>query len=160
MVPFHWVDPGAAHLAVRPWVRPAVSAAVAALDRLDLRSLTQGMLHTDPAPAAFRWDAGRRVCGLIDWATAIRGPLLYDLASAVMYVGGPDRARPLVDAYLEHAVMPRPEVVRGLPVMLRFRWAVQADYFAHRIATRDLTGIEGDADNDAGLADAYVNLVE
>ena len=32
-------------------------------------------------------------------------------------------------------------------VMLRFRWAVQADYFAHRIADHDLTGISGPADN-------------
>jgi hypothetical protein len=29
---------------------------------------------------------------VIDWSYALYGPLLYDLASAVMYVGGPDHA--------------------------------------------------------------------
>ena len=32
---FHWVRPQAGHLALRPWIRPAVTAAVAALDQLD-----------------------------------------------------------------------------------------------------------------------------
>jgi homoserine kinase type II len=46
------------------------------------------------------------------------------------------------------------EVAAGLAPMLRFRWAVQADYFARRIATRDLTGITGDDGNEKGLEDA------
>ncbi len=29
---FHWVEPAANHLAIRPWIRPAVTAAVAGLD--------------------------------------------------------------------------------------------------------------------------------
>ena len=39
--------------------------------------------------------------------------------------------------------------------MLRFRFAVQADYFARRIAANDLTGIDGPAGNERGLADAW-----
>lgn len=42
----------------------------------------------------------------------------------------------------------------GLLVMLRFRHAVQADYFAHRLLTGDLTGIDSAAENELGLADA------
>jgi len=38
--------------------------------------------------------------------------------------------------------------------MPRFRWAVQADYFARRIASNDLTGISGPRDNENGLEDA------
>jgi hypothetical protein len=38
--------------------------------------------------------------------------------------------------------------------MLRFRWAVQADYFARRIADNDLTGISGPEENEKGLEDA------
>jgi Ser/Thr protein kinase RdoA (MazF antagonist) len=151
---FHWVDPAAERLAIRPWIRPAVAAAVAALDALDPRSLSQGMLHTDPAPEAFRFDRVTGVCGLIDWGVAMAGPLLYDLASAVMYVGGPVRAAPLLESYLDHGAMPRGEVERGLPVMLRFRWAVQADYFALRIATADLTGIASPDENEVGLEHA------
>nr|BFE71579.1 hypothetical protein GCM10020092_048800 [Actinoplanes digitatis] len=114
-----------------------------------------GLLHTDPAPEAFRLDRARGACGLIDWSTALCGPLLYDLASAVMYVGGPGHAGSLIEAYLDQGVVSGGEVERGLPVMLRFRWAVQADYFARRIATDDLTGIDSAAGNEDGLADAY-----
>ena len=38
--------------------------------------------------------------------------------------------------------------------MLRFRWAVQADYFARRITAGDLTGITGPDENANGLEDA------
>jgi Ser/Thr protein kinase RdoA (MazF antagonist) len=151
---FHWVRPQAGHLALRPWIRPAVTAAVAALDQLDPSSLTWGLLHADPAPEHFRLDPSSGRCGLIDWSVALEGPLLYDLASAVMYVGGPDHGGHLVEAYLRRAVVTPAEVERALPVLLRFRWAVPADYFARRIAEHDLTGITGPADNEKGLDDA------
>jgi Ser/Thr protein kinase RdoA (MazF antagonist) len=151
---FHWVDPAAAHLSLRPWLRPAVGAAVAALDDLGTRARTAGLLHADPAPEAFRRDPVTGRCGVIDWSTALHGPLLYDLASAVMYLGGPDRAAGLVEAYLACGAMSRAEARDGLAVMLRFRWAVQADYFARRITGNDLTGIAGPQDNEKGLADA------
>jgi hypothetical protein len=60
----------------------------------------------------------------------------------------------LVAAYLRRAALTAAEVEAALPVMLRFRWAVQADYFARRIAEHDLTGITGPADNEKGLEDA------
>jgi Ser/Thr protein kinase RdoA (MazF antagonist) len=151
---FHWVRPEADHLAIRPWVRPAVAAAVAALETIDVHSLSWGLLHTDPAPEHFRLEAASGQCGLIDWSVALKGPLLYDLASAVMYVGGPEYADSLVRAYLHQSVLPAAEVEQAMLVMLRFRWAVQADYFAHRMANHDLTGIAGPADNEKGLEDA------
>ncbi|WP_433040196.1 phosphotransferase enzyme family protein [Dactylosporangium sp. CS-033363] len=152
---FHWVDPRAGHLGIRPWVRACVAAAVVAYERLGPATLTWGLLHTDPAPEAFRMDRARNVCGLIDWSTAMVGPLVYDLASAVMYAGGSGE---LVDAYLQQGVVSRAEAERALGVMVRFRWAVQADYFARRIATGDLTGIGGAADNERGLDDARLGL--
>ncbi|MEV0562301.1 hypothetical protein [Dactylosporangium sp. NPDC050588] len=42
----------------------------------------------------------------------------------------------------------------GVPVPLRYRHAVQADYFARRIAGDDLTGIADPAENEQGLEDA------
>src|SRR3546814_1110451 len=39
------------------------------------------------------------VTGLIDWTGARRGPVLYDVASAVMYLGGPDSAAAFRMAY-------------------------------------------------------------
>jgi homoserine kinase type II len=47
---FHWVRPDADHLALRPWIRPAVTDAVAALDRLNPASLTGGRPRP-PRPA-------------------------------------------------------------------------------------------------------------
>ncbi|KKJ98519.1 phosphotransferase enzyme family protein [Micromonospora sp. HK10] len=151
---FHWIDVQAPHLAIRPWIRAAVAAAVQDYDALDPAALSWGLLHTDPAPEAFRLDRGTGSCGLIDWSTATRGPLLYDLASAVMYVGGPRRADWLVEAYLSSRTVGRAEVEHALATLLRFRWAVQADYFARRLATGDLTGIASHAQNEKGLADA------
>ena len=156
---FHWVDLAAPHLAVRGWVRPAVTAAVEAVEALGLETLSWGLLHTDPAPEAFRLDRATGVCGVIDWSTALAGPLLYDLASAVMYVGGAGRAGELVEAYLGEAVLARSEVERGLSSMARFRWAVQADYFARRIVADDLTGIGGPHENEQGLDDARRHLL-
>ena len=115
--------------------------------------MTWGLLHADPAPEHFRLDATSGRCGLIDWSVALEGPMLADLASAVMYVGGPDHRGHLVEAYLRRAVVAAGEVERSLTVMLRFRWPVQADYFAWRIATHDLTGSAGPADNEKGLDD-------
>jgi Ser/Thr protein kinase RdoA (MazF antagonist) len=112
---FHWVRPDADHLALRPWIRPAVTDAVAALDRLNPASLTSGLLHSDPAPEHFRLDPSSGRCGVIDWSIALQGPLLYDLASAVMYVGGQDNAGPLIEAYLRHRVVPSAEADRALP---------------------------------------------
>ena len=92
------------------------------------------------------------------WSYYLYGPLLYDLASAVMYVGGQDHAGELIQAYLREGVMDRAEVCDGLAPMLRFRWAVQANYFAWRIVENDLTGISGPQDNEKGLEDARRSL--
>jgi homoserine kinase type II len=124
--PFHWVDPAAPHLSLRPWLRPAVTAAVTALEQ--------------QKPG--RWTAG------------LSGPLLYDLASAVMYLGGPGPSAAMTEAYLAAGVVSRAEAAGGLTAMLRFRWAVQADYFAWRITASDLTGISGPQENEKGLEDA------
>ena len=155
---FDWMDPTAEYLDLRDWIRPAVSDALAAFRRLDPTSLTTGLLHLDPAPEAFRYDPVTREVGLIDWATAQVGPLMYDLASAVMYVGGPARAVGLITAYLEAGPLDHAEVERATATMLRYRWAVQAYYFAHRIAHEDLTGIADHAGNEKGLADARAAL--
>ena len=157
---FPWVDAGASHLAVRPWIRPAVEAALAAWDAIPPGSLTWGLLHTDPAPEAFRLDPSTGTCGLIDWDLGTVGPLLYDLASAEMYVGGPDRSGPLIEAYLATGALPPNEVERALRPMAQLRWAVQADYFAKRLTTSDRTGIDDAAGNEQGLEDARRALLD
>jgi Ser/Thr protein kinase RdoA (MazF antagonist) len=155
---FHWVDPDADYLSLRPWLRPAITAALAVLDAAHPDTMSWGLLHTDPAPEAFRLDPATGRCGVIDWSCALYGPLLYDLASAVMYVGGPGHAKTLVRAYLGEGVLGAAEVEHGLAPMLRFRWAVQANYFAWRIAGNNLTGISGPQENEKGLEDARLFL--
>ena len=156
---FHWVDPGADHLALRPWLRPVITAALQDLDAVRPDAMVQGMLHADPAPGAFRLDPATGRCGIIDWSYAQHGPLLYDLASAVMYVGGPASATALTSAYLREGIVGAAEIEHGLEPMLRFRWAVQANYFAWRIAVNNLTGISGPGENEKGLEDARRALV-
>ena len=151
---FHWVDPAARHFSLRPWLRPAVASAVAAMERPGLRTWSTGLLHADPAPGAFRLDRVTGRCGVIDWSTALRGPLLYDLASAAMFLGGLESSAEMTGAYLATGVLSRAETEEGLALMLRFRWAVQADYFARRVTSNDLNGIAGPADNEKGLEDA------
>src|SRR5690349_8615842 len=110
--PFPWLDPAAAHLAVRPWVRPAIEEVLAAWRAIPPESLTWAPLHTDPAPEAFRLDAATGTCGLIDWDLGVVGPLLYDLASAQMYVGGPGWSEPLISAYRSSGALTSEEIDR------------------------------------------------
>jgi Ser/Thr protein kinase RdoA (MazF antagonist) len=144
----------AEYMGVRDWIRPAVANVLREYAELDHDSLTSGLLHSDPAPEAFRLDRSSGVVGLIDWGAALSGPLLYDVASAVMYVGGLDRAGGLLDAYLASGALTSAEVDRGVSTMLKFRWAIQAMYFAWRTAHDDLTGIDDADGNEVGLADA------
>jgi Ser/Thr protein kinase RdoA (MazF antagonist) len=156
---FHWVRPDAAHLSVEPWVRPAVEAAVTAVDRLCATEvLTYGVLHGDPHPGAFHYDTHAGRIGLIDWGAATGGPLMYDVASAAMYAGGPAAAADMLAAYLAAGPVGDAELAAALPVMLRFRWAVQADYFAHRLRAGDHTGISDPEENWTGLYDARDGL--
>ncbi|HET9519938.1 MAG TPA: phosphotransferase, partial [Candidatus Limnocylindrales bacterium] len=106
----------------------------------------------DPAPEAFLGTSGGGEVALIDWGAACHGPLLYDLASAVMYAG-PDVA----PAYRETGPLEGEELdhVDGFRA---FRWAVQAIYFSGRIAANDLTGIDDPSENEKGLDDARIGL--
>jgi homoserine kinase type II len=154
---WHWVEPEAPHLEIEPWIRPAVRTAVERLRATQQRvSFTYGVLHADPAPEAFLVDAQGQVA-IIDWSAVTWGPLMYDVASARLYAGSETEFSEFINGYLTAMPLP-PKEVEALPTFLRFRWAVQADYFARRIWNRDFTGIDGPADNAKGLADARHQL--
>ena len=152
------LDPASPHLAIRPWIRPAIAEARASVEALNPATLTWGPLHGDPAAEAFLYDAGSGTVGLIDWGAYTTGPRIYDLASAVMYAGGLGKADPLIEAYLAEDALSAAEVDRALGAMLNWRWATQAYYFAYRIAAGDLTGIADSAHNELGLAHAKAHL--
>ncbi len=126
--PWQLPDPEAGHLDAEPWLRAAVATAVTATTRLTLIDrLTYGVLHGDPGPAVFAMDPATGRSGLLHCGTSRTGPLVYDLAAAVAYAGGPDRAGELLDGYLAAGPVGADEAEAALPVLLRLRWAVQAD---------------------------------
>src|SRR5262249_20080864 len=112
--------------------------------------LTYGVLHGDPTPDGFRLDADSGRVALLDWDSAGTGPLVYDLACAVLSVGGPAHADHLVERYLRHAPRCGAEVSAALPTMLRFRYAVQADWYAARLAGGAATAVDRDGLREAG----------
>ena len=102
-------------------------------------------------------DDSTGVTGLIDWAGAKRGPVLYDVASTVMYLGGPERAAAFLSTYRTHGPLAAEEM-QQLDAFRRFREAVQGAYFAWRLAANDLTGGIDQAENEKGLNDARRRL--
>jgi Ser/Thr protein kinase RdoA (MazF antagonist) len=133
--PWNLPDADAAHLRAEPWLRPAVAEAVNATVRLTVTDrLTYGVLHGDPAPEDFVVDPATGRAGLLDCGASGTGPLVYDVAAAVVYAGGTDHAAELLDGYLAASPVDQDELDAALPVLLRFRWAVQADWSARRIA--------------------------
>jgi hypothetical protein len=88
---------------------------------------------------------------LIDWGGSMVAPALYDLGSAVMYVG---TEKHIAGAYLAERSAMAAEVSVGLHAFLRFRYAVQAAYFAWRINTNVETGLSTIDGNLIGLSDA------
>ena len=141
------------YLDLEDWIRPAVEGALAGVTALD--NLSWAWLHGDPAAEAFLRQSNAEIA-LIDWGSAMNGPILYDLASAVMYTGTPDH---VVPAYLEQRPDLTDEIERGLATFRRVRFAVQAGYFAWRCATDVRTGIAGPSENLKGLADARRGLI-
>jgi len=136
------------YLDLEDWIRPSVEGAIAGVTALD--GLSWAWLHGDPAAEAFLRQPNGEIA-LIDWGAAMHGPLLYDVASAVMYAGSPDH---VVPAYLTRRPDLAGEVEGGLDAFRRVRWALQAGYFAWRCANNVLTGIADPAENLKGLADA------
>lgn len=130
------LDPDAPHLGVQAWLRPAVADAVTAATRLTVTDrLTYGVLHGDPSPSGFVVDPDTGRAGLLDCGASGTGPLIYDVAAAVVYAGGTEAAAELLDGYLAAGPVHHDEMDAALPVLLRFRWAVQADWSARHLGS-------------------------
>ncbi|GGL16886.1 hypothetical protein GCM10012284_59330 [Mangrovihabitans endophyticus] len=133
--PWNLLDAGAGHLDAQPWLREAVTAAVTAMTRLSVTDrLTYGVLHGDPAPEDFVVDLDTGRAGILDCGVSGTGPLVYDVAAAVVYAGGLMAAGELLDGYLSAGPVRQDELEAALPVLLRFRWAVQADRYARLLS--------------------------
>jgi homoserine kinase type II len=151
-----WLAPHLPFVTAQPWLPQAIEAVRAETDPL---TVTWSIVHNDPSPEAFVHNDSTGVTGLIDWSGATRGPVLYDVASAVMYLGGPERAAAFLSAYRRDGPLGSDEL-QLLDAFRRFRWVVQAAYFAWRLASHDLTGIADRTENDKGLDDARRGLAD
>ena len=138
-----------------PWLVRVVEAVRAETGPL---TVTWSVLHTDPSPEEFLHDDSTGVTGLVDWTGAKRGPVLYDVASAVMYLGGTEDATAFLATYARQGPLGNDEM-RYLDAFRRFREAIQGTYFAWRLAAHDLTGGIDHAENEKGLNDARRRLV-
>ena len=156
--PWTWLDPAAAYLDIEPWVRPMIERARKEASQLEVaRSLTLGIVHGDGASVLVDRASGQRA--VIDWGAAMWGPLLYDVASARWFFQFRDGGiladfAPFLEAYRERAPMSADEL-DGLDTFVRLRCAVQAFYFAWRIADDVRIGLADPVENRRGLDDAY-----
>jgi len=149
-----WLAPQLPGVEAHPWLARAMESVRAETDPLNV---TWSVLHTDPSPEAFVHNDRTGVTGLIDWAGAQRGPVLYDVASTVMYLGGTERAAVFLSTYLKHGPLAAQEM-QHLDAFRRFREVVQGAYFARRLDANDLTGGIDQAENEKGLNDARRRL--
>lgn len=146
----HWLSKELPGVAGHPWLLRVVDAVRSETDSLPV---TWSVLHTDPSPEEFRRDDNTGVTGLVDWTGSKRGPVLYDVASAVMYLGGTEDADAFLTTYAEEGPLAEQELDH-LDAFRRFREAIQGTYFAWRLATNDLTGGISRSENEKGLNDA------
>jgi Ser/Thr protein kinase RdoA (MazF antagonist) len=124
--------------------------------------LSISLIHADPGPEGFLLgdgDGDGDRDGLIDWATTLRGPLLYDLASfsVLTRASGPRAGQWFIEGYAQE--MPRigPELAH-LDCVVRARWVAHAIYFASRIERGITRGSDSPTANEDGLAAAYRGL--
>ena len=68
-----------------------------------------------------------------------------------MYLGGDTAARSFLKVYAAAGPLSTDEMGAHLSAMRRYRAAVQAAYFAGRLARHDLTGIADEEENWKGL---------
>ena len=124
-----------------------------------VHQLPVSVIHADPGPDGFLLSGDGAQDALIDWATPLRGPVLYDLASfaVITWPVGPHAARWFTEGY----VAQMPEVVPQLAYLdclVKARWLANAIYFSARIDRDIKRGSDSSAANHDGLAAAYAGM--
>ena len=153
--PWDWLDVDADHLRRDTALRDAIARARETAERyVERHRPVVGVIHGDPNPQEFLRDPAGDIA-IVDWGAVQRGPLLYDVAAARWFAGSDETFREALDAYRHSSGLPvSPD---GLRVFLRYREAVQAWYFSHRLAIDDTTGADS-VFNQAGLDNARAAL--
>jgi Ser/Thr protein kinase RdoA (MazF antagonist) len=123
--------------------------------------LSISFIHADPGPDAFLLSTapdGARDA-LIDWATTLRGPLLYDLACFAVTTrpAGPQPARWFTEGYAAQMPQIGPQLAH-LDCLVKARWLANAIYFSARIERAIQRGSDSPTANQDGLAAAYAGM--
>jgi Ser/Thr protein kinase RdoA (MazF antagonist) len=121
--------------------------------------LTVSVIHADPGPDGFLLGGDGAPDALIDWATPLRGPLLYDLAcfAVITRPAGPQVARWFTEGYAAQLPQIGPQLAH-LDYMVRARWLVNAIYFSSRIERGIERGSASPTANHDGLSAAYAGM--
>lgn len=161
--PWHWVGECVRTIPMDDRVREAINHVWAeATDAVTGSHLPTTLIHSDPGLECFLLDDGPPARdGLIDWATPLRGPVVYDLAS-VRVILSPQHERAAdwcVEGY--RAECPAAgDQLPYLPLFVRVRWMAHAIYFASRIDRGITRGSPTTDANEEGLARAYRGMRE
>jgi Ser/Thr protein kinase RdoA (MazF antagonist) len=128
---------------------------------VDRYQLSISVIHADPGPDGFLLHGADDSAqdALIDWATTLRGPLLYDLAcfAVITSPAGPQVARWFTEGYAAQLPEIGPQLAH-LDCLVRARWLANAIYFASRIERGITRGPGSPAANQDGLAAAYAGM--
>lgn len=124
--------------------------------------LSISVIHADPGPEGFLLGGGTGAGAqdaLIDWATTLRGPLLYDLAcfAVITRPGGPQAARCFTEGYAAQMPEIGPQLAH-LDYLVKARWLANAIYFSARIERGIERGSDSPTANQDGLAAAYAGM--
>jgi Ser/Thr protein kinase RdoA (MazF antagonist) len=130
---------------------------------VDHHQLLVSVIHADPGPDGFLLGGDGIGDGaqdaLIDWATPLRGPLLYDLAcfAVITAPAGPHVARWFTEGYAAQMPQIGPQLAH-LDCLVKARWLANAIYFSARIDRDIKRGSDSSAANHDGLAAAYAGM--
>jgi Ser/Thr protein kinase RdoA (MazF antagonist) len=156
--PWQWVEDCVRTIPMDEQIRGAVGQVWSeAREMVAARGLAITLIHSDPGLESFLLnDAEPARDGLIDWATPLRGPTGYDLASLQVLLSSHDArsAGWCIEGYLAEC----PEVgdqLPLLPLLVRVRWMAHVIYFASRIDRGIDRGSPTADANETGLAEAY-----
>ena len=121
--------------------------------------LSISVIHADPGPDGFLLGGDSAQDALIDWATTLRGPLLYDLACFAVMTSqdGPHAARWFIEGYAAQMPEIGPQLAH-LDWLVKARWLANAIYFCSRIERGIVRGSDSPTANQDGLAAAYAGL--
>jgi len=158
--PWEWVTQSLDTIAMPDHVNTAARRIWPQIVRtVNHHQLTISVIHADPGPDGFLLGGDGAQDALIDWATTLRGPLLYDLACFAVITGpaGPQAARWFTDGYA--AQMPQiSQQLAHLDCLVKARWLANAIYFSSRIERGITRGPGSPAANQDGLAAAYAGM--